>query len=106
LFLYLALYLSVIRNSKRRRKIIIRQARSQISRAFTELEIGDDDLENSNCNIGIDTMVRAPATTEHSEKEKTDPKQKAKPGDNCRYEKGCLNIYILLNICLLICYPS
>ena len=54
----------------------------------------------------MDTMVWAPATTEHSEEEETDPKQKAKPGENCRYEEGCLNISILSNIYLIICYPS
>ena len=84
MFLHCALYLSVIRNSKRKRKIIIRQTRSQISRAFTDLEIGDDDLEKTNCNIAMDTMIKAPATTEHCEKEETDPEQKAKPCDKCK----------------------
>ena len=57
MFLHLALYLSVIRNSKRRRKTIRRQKRSQISRAFTVKEIGEEDLEKTNCNNTNDTMI-------------------------------------------------
>ena len=83
-----------------------RQTRSQNSRAFTELEMGDEDLEKTNCNIAMDTMIWSPATTEQSEKEKADPKQEAKPGDICRKEERCLNIYILLNIYQHTCYPS
>jgi hypothetical protein len=84
LALCLAVYLVVIRNSRRRKKIIRMQRRSQISRAFIELEIGDEDLEKTNYNNTITAIIWPPATTEHSEKEKTDPKEKAKPGDNGR----------------------
>jgi hypothetical protein len=82
-----------MRNSKRRMKIIMRQTRSQNSRAFTELEIGDVDLEKTKYNNAMDTMIRAPATTEDVEKEKNDAKQEAKSCDNCRKEEGCPSYY-------------
>ena len=66
------------------------QERSQISSAVTELEIGDENLENKDDNHDKDTSVWAPGTIEHVEKEEADTKQENNPGQNWWQEETCL----------------
>ena len=74
------------RNCRIARNNISRQERSHISRAFTEFEIGAEDLEKAYCDITETVMIALPDVIKHVEKDDTGAEQEANPDKFWRQE--------------------